>query len=103
MEIPPTFTITTPIVPLPQPPPDAHRHNPITFRSSRIVYYGPHACSNCGRTVCKMGHEWGGTMFSYPQGPIYPNTEWHPHVCDPRDVSAVPRAIGEEREIAPYC
>lgn len=56
---------------------------PITFRSSRIVYYGPHPCSNCGTDIAKMGNEWGGTSFTYPEGPIYPNTEWHPHVCDP--------------------
>jgi hypothetical protein len=30
-----------------------------------------------------MGTEWGGTAFTNPQGSIYPNTEWHPHVCDP--------------------
>lgn len=58
----------------------------ITFRSSRIVYYGPHSCENCGATIAKMGQEWGGTAFTYPEGPIYPNTEWHPHVCDPATV-----------------
>ncbi|HEY1808855.1 MAG TPA: hypothetical protein VGG42_09850 [Acidobacteriaceae bacterium] len=56
---------------------------PITFRNSKIVYYGPHSCENCGVTIAKMGREWGGTAFTYPEGPIYPNTEWHPHVCDP--------------------
>lgn len=57
---------------------------PITFRSSRIVYYGPHSCDNCGAMVCRMGLEFGGNRFDYPEGPIYPNTEWHPHVCDPK-------------------
>lgn len=57
--------------------------SPITFRNSRIVYYGPHACENCGVLIVKMGTEWGGTAFTNPEGPIYPNTEWHPHVCDP--------------------
>ena len=56
--------------------------SPITFRSSKIVYYGPHTCENCGVMIVKMGHEWGGTAFTNPEGPIYPNTEWHPHVCD---------------------
>lgn len=56
----------------------------LTFRSSRIVYYGPHACENCGVMICKMGREFGGNAFTYPEGPIYPNTEWHPHVCDPK-------------------
>ena len=55
----------------------------MTFRSSRIIYYGPHACERCGRMICKMALENGGNAFDYPDGPIYPNTEWHPHVCDP--------------------
>jgi len=55
----------------------------MTFKNSKIVYYGPHACENCGAMIVKMGHEWGGTAFTNPNGPIYPNTEWHPHVCDP--------------------
>ena len=58
----------------------------LTFRSSRIIYYGPHACGNCGAEICKMGHDFGGNAFNYPTGPIYPNTEWHPHVCDPKRV-----------------
>lgn len=32
--------------------------------------------------IVKMGHEFGGTAFNNPEGPIYPNSEWHPHVCD---------------------
>lgn len=59
---------------------------PITFRNSRIVYYGPHSCSNCGIDIVKAGTEFGGTAFTNPSGPIYPNTEWHPHVCDPASV-----------------
>jgi hypothetical protein len=57
--------------------------NHLTFRSSRIIYYGPHACENCGVLICRMGREFGGNAFTYPDGPIYPNTEWHAHVCDP--------------------
>jgi hypothetical protein len=56
---------------------------PLTFRNSRIVYYGPNDCPNCGIPIVKMGTEWGGTSFTYPKEPVYPNTEWHPHVCDP--------------------
>jgi hypothetical protein len=56
----------------------------LTFRSSRIVYYGPHACANCGVSICRMGQEFGGNALTYPEGPIYSNTEWHPHVCDPQ-------------------
>jgi hypothetical protein len=59
---------------------------PLTFRNSRIVYYGPHPCDNCDVLIAKMGPEWGGTAFTYPSGPVYPNTEWHPHVCDPFEV-----------------
>lgn len=64
----------------------------LTFRNSKIVYYGPHTCENCGINICKMGIEWGGTAFTYPDGPIYPNTELHPHVCDPDSVARKPRA-----------
>ena len=55
---------------------------PISFRNSKIVYYGPHTCENCGVSIVKMGTEWGGNAFTNPEGPIYPNTEWFPHVCD---------------------
>lgn len=58
----------------------------LTFRSSKIVYYGPHACQQCGVTICKMAQGFGGNAFTYPDGPIYPNTEWHVHVCSPRDI-----------------
>jgi hypothetical protein len=58
----------------------------LTFRNSKIVYYGPHPCNGCGAMIVKMGVEWGGTAFNAPEGFAYPNTEWHPHVCDPADV-----------------
>src|ERR1700685_3688143 len=64
--------------------------NHLTFRNSKIIYYGPHPCDNCGVLVAKMGHEFGGNAFTYPDGPIYPNTEWHPHVCDPKRSIAMP-------------
>lgn len=66
------------------PPLPEIRH--LTFRSSKIIYYGPHACANCGILICKMGYDFGGNAFTYPEGPIYPNTEWNPHVCDPKNV-----------------
>ena len=62
----------------------------MTFRSSRIIYYGPRACQNCGVLICKMGQAFGGNAFTYPDGPIYPNTEWHPHVCDLRRAAMLP-------------
>lgn len=58
----------------------------ISFRNSKIVYYGPHSCENCGANIVKAGFEWGGATFNAPEGPIYPNTEWHPHICDPANV-----------------
>lgn len=56
----------------------------LTFRSSKIIYYGPHACDNCGDVIVRAGREFGGNAFNQPEGPIYPNTEWHVHICDPR-------------------
>jgi hypothetical protein len=71
---------------------------PLTFRNSRIVYYGPHACENCGVDIAKMGSDWGGTSFTYPSGPIYPNTEWHPHVCDPALVKAYKLEVSDKKQ-----
>lgn len=78
----------------------------ITFRSSLIIYYGPHACSNCGALICKMGHEFGGNAFNYPTGPIYPNTEWAPHVCNPAtriNHTALTGQIGSGHAPDPIC
>lgn len=75
---------------------------PISFRNSKIVYYGPHSCENCGVNVAKMGREWGGTAFTYPDGPIYPNTEWYPHVCDPALVRHRRGKAAEERVTADF-
>lgn len=61
-------------------------NNGLTFRSTKITYYGPHPCNQCGVAICKMGQGFGGNAFTYPDGPIYPNTEWHVHVCNPRDI-----------------
>ena len=47
----------------------------MSFRSSRLVCYGPHPCENCGVSIVKMGQEFGGNAFTLPEGPIYPNTE----------------------------
>lgn len=58
----------------------------LSFRSSRVVYYGPHPCENCGTTICRAGGDFGGSSFTYPNTPIYPNTEWHAHFCNPQDV-----------------
>lgn len=58
----------------------------LSFRNSGVIFYGPHPCENCGQTICKAGDEFGGSSFTYPKGPIYPNTEWHPHFCNQADV-----------------
>lgn len=55
--------------------------SPSSGLDARIVYYGPYACGHCGASIIKMGSEWGGMAFTYPEGPIYPNTEWTPHSC----------------------
>jgi hypothetical protein len=58
----------------------------ISFRNSKVVYYGPHVCENCGEMICRSGNEFGASSFTYPSTPIYPNTEWNPHFCNPQDV-----------------
>ena len=73
----------------------------LSFRNSKLIYYGPHACSNCGVLICKMGHEFGGNAFTYPSGPIYPNTEWHPHVCDPKRAAELPKSSPDTAQPAP--
>ncbi len=95
-----TFQLATP----PQPSPEemskmgqSTGRQPLTFRNSKIIYYGPHACENCGSTICRMGREWGGNSFDYPGGPIYPNTEWHAHICDPTNVQRHSDAKGIPR------
>ena len=70
----------------------------LTFRNSRIIYYGPHDCDHCGVLICKMGHQFGGNAFTYPEGPIYPNIEWHPHVCDPKRVARLPSPLSVPTE-----
>jgi hypothetical protein len=72
----------------------------LTFRNSKIIYYGPHGCDNCGAVIVKMGIEFGGTAFNAPDGYPYPNTEWHPHVCDPGAVAKL-RANAEKAGLEP--
>lgn len=73
---------------------------PMSFRNSRIIYYGPHPCEQCGIDIAKMGSEWGGNTFTYPNGPIYPNTEWYPHVCDPMFARKVEAARTKDEPIS---
>lgn len=45
------------------------------------VFYGPHPCERCGKTICKAARGEGGIEYDYPEGPIYPNTRWTKHDC----------------------
>lgn len=73
----------------------------LTFRSSRLIYYGPHSCENCGAMIVKMGREFGGTAFDQPEGPIYPNTEWHVHICDPDKSKTISPSVSLEPRSRP--
>ncbi len=53
------------------------------------VFYGPHACARCKKPIAKAGIEFGGEEFDYPDGPIYPNTEWARHNCQPVEAAEV--------------
>ena len=61
----------------------------LTFRSQELVYYGPFQCEYCGVTICRMAKDQGGNSFTYPDGPIYPNTIWESHICNPAAVLAM--------------
>ena len=76
--------------------------SPTSWRSSRVTYYGPQNCENCGVQIVKMGREWGGNSFTYPKEPIYPNTEWAPHVCDPDFVKKRESLVAANRVAADY-
>lgn len=71
----------------------------ISFRNSKIVYYGPFPCPNCDVLITRMGAEWGGNAFTYPRQDdfIYPNTEWHPHVCDQKLSKYVPSPCSDPK------
>lgn len=44
-----------------------------------VVFYGPHACAECGQPIVKAALQQGGQEFDAPEGPIYPNTRWTRH------------------------
>ena len=46
-----------------------------------IIYYGPHQCATCNKRICRVEQAQGGMAFDYPEGIIYPNTNWTQHVC----------------------
>ena len=45
------------------------------------IFYGPHPCENCKRQICRASREQGGMAFDYPEGIIYPNSNWVQHLC----------------------
>jgi hypothetical protein len=47
-----------------------------------------------------MGTEFGGNAFTAPTPPIYPNTEWHIHVCDPALAEMHPKAANPKASLA---
>jgi len=55
--------------------------NPTVASQEDLIYYGPYACERCGEMICRVSREQGGADYTYPTGPIYPNTQWHRHTC----------------------
>lgn len=51
------------------------------MREDKRIFYGPHKCHYCEKTICKASVEQGGVEYEYPEGPIYPNTKWIRHYC----------------------
>lgn len=49
-------------------------------RLDQATFYGPHDCDRCGCLIVRTSQEDGGHRYDYPEGPIYPNTRWVPHV-----------------------
>lgn len=64
-------------------------HHPRTALRPSTIFYGPFACDKCAARICRTARASGGEEFTYPDGPIYPNTEWAPHVCLQGDVEKV--------------
>jgi hypothetical protein len=56
-------------------------NNVLRMMEPDIVYYGPHECEVCKQKICRVSLEQGGMKFDYPDGIIYPNTNWVAHVC----------------------
>ncbi len=59
----------------------------------KLIYYGPHECYECGARICRVSLTQGGEKFDYPSEPIYPNSPWHPHECDPTKTKNYKRFI----------
>jgi len=72
-----TASSSKPIFPAPEP-----TLSEAQSREPHRVFYGPHPCQVCGNLIVKEGVRGkdGGAEFDVPDGPIYPNTAWRPHV-----------------------
>lgn len=46
----------------------------------QLIFYGPHPCERCERTIVKVAREQGGHEFDAPIV-AYPNSHWIGHVC----------------------
>lgn len=64
--------------------------------NEKDIFYGPHACDKCGILICKRALNQGAEAFTYPEVPVYPNSDWIPHICQQRDIERVNglRSIG---------
>jgi hypothetical protein len=65
--------------------------NGLRLVDQRLIFYGPHECDSCGKTIIKLAREQGGAPIDYPSGPIYPNIQWRIHICEAADVAARPK------------
>jgi hypothetical protein len=54
-------------------------------RFRKVTFYGPFRCDRCSRMIARAEREKGGRKYDYPEGPVYPNTEWNLHVCVTRE------------------
>lgn len=64
------------------------------------IFYGPFACSDCTKMICKASYTQGGEVFDYPDGPIYPNTEWKRHNCAAKGIPTPRPDIEADKEWA---
>jgi hypothetical protein len=64
------------------------------------IFYGPHPCSSCGKLIVRASLAQGGEAFDQPDGPIYPNTPWQRHDCQPADASYAWEGIRRSSEFA---
>ena len=53
----------------------------IFIRDPKVVWYGPHSCPVCHKSVVKSSIESGGIMLDYSHENNYPNCKWTQHVC----------------------